>query len=70
MGRPEVRSGDLRRVLVVSDDTCACDMRHPDDDSPFSHHPYCIVGHQRDEPPLRDDTMEDRMTGDEWEMFG
>ena len=23
-------------------DTCACDMRHPDDDSPFGHHPCCI----------------------------
>jgi hypothetical protein len=32
-------------ALEVREDTCACDMRHPDDDSPFTHHPYCIVGH-------------------------
>lgn len=35
----------------MSDDTCACDMRHPDDDSPFQHHPYCIVGQRDDTPP-------------------
>ena len=22
-------------------ETCSCDMRHPDDDSPFEHHPLC-----------------------------
>lgn len=35
----------------MSDETCACDNRHTDDDTPFSHHPYCIVGHQRDDTP-------------------
>lgn len=32
--------------MTTTEEPCSCDNRHPDDDSPFEHHPFCIVGHR------------------------
>ena len=34
----------------TTEEPCSCDNRHPDDDSPFEHHPFCIVGHREANP--------------------